>query len=86
MSKEELVGTYLAGRISRRMFVRGLVATGVSVGAALTYAEVLAGAISGPSPRAQQVALYAHYNHYNHYEPGTGVSNSGASRTARFTG
>jgi hypothetical protein len=42
VSKEELVDAYIDGRISRRTFVRRLVATGVSLGAALTYASVLA--------------------------------------------
>lgn len=42
MSREEAVESYTAGRISRRSFIRHLVAAGVSVGAAVTYAEVLA--------------------------------------------
>ena len=42
MSKEELVDAYLDGRLSRRTFIRRLVASGVSLGAALTYAGVLA--------------------------------------------
>lgn len=41
MSREQLVDAYLGGRISRRSFVRGLVSLGVSVGAAMTYAEVM---------------------------------------------
>ena len=42
MSREEAVEAYAAGRISRRSFIRYLVAAGVSVGAAVTYADVLA--------------------------------------------
>jgi hypothetical protein len=42
VSRQELVDEYLAGGVSRRSFVRRLVATGVSMGAALSYAEVLA--------------------------------------------
>jgi hypothetical protein len=41
VSREQLVDAYLGGHISRRTFVRGLVSLGVSVGAALTYAEVM---------------------------------------------
>lgn len=51
MSKEELVSCYIAGRISRRMFVRGLVTTGVSLTAAVAYSDVLAGARGGPMQR-----------------------------------
>jgi hypothetical protein len=49
MSKDELVTLYLAGRLSRRTFIRGLIATGVSMSAAVTYATVLsAGAEADP--------------------------------------
>ncbi len=41
MSRDELVNRYLDGQISRRVFIRKLVASGVSVFAALSYAEVL---------------------------------------------
>lgn len=41
MSQGELVGAYLDGRISRRTLIRRLVAAGVSVGAAVSYAQVL---------------------------------------------
>jgi len=41
MSKEELVQSYVEGRINRRIFIRRLVALGVSVGAAMTYSQVL---------------------------------------------
>jgi hypothetical protein len=42
MSKEELLTAYAEGAISRRNFVRRLVATGVSAGAAVSYAQLLA--------------------------------------------
>ena len=51
MSKDELVNAYLQGRVSRRMFVRGVVATGVSVTAAVAFADVLAGAVTAPPRR-----------------------------------
>jgi hypothetical protein len=41
MSKSEIVTVYLEGGMSRRMFVRRLVAAGVSVGAAVSYAHLL---------------------------------------------
>jgi hypothetical protein len=41
MSKEELVEAYLDGRVDRRTFIRKLVAAGVSMGAAVTYAQAL---------------------------------------------
>jgi hypothetical protein len=60
VSREEAVEAYTAGRISRRTFVRHLVAAGVSVAAALTYAEVLApGRSSGAAPRG--VDVYPEY-------------------------
>jgi hypothetical protein len=41
VSREQLVDAYLRGEISRRVFVHRLVALGVSLGAAVTYAEVM---------------------------------------------
>jgi hypothetical protein len=41
MSRNEIVTAYLEGGMSRRMFVRRLVAAGVSVGAAVSYAHLL---------------------------------------------
>ena len=55
MSKEELVGAYVQGRISRRMFVRGLVMAGVSVTAAVAYSDMLSATTAPPRRvRAQQ--------------------------------
>jgi tripartite motif-containing protein 71 len=51
MSREEAVDLYLQGRIDRRMFVRALVAAGVTVVSATTYAEVLAPERAGAVPR-----------------------------------
>jgi hypothetical protein len=42
MSQNELVEAYLDGRITRRTLVRRLVAAGISVGAAVSYAHLLA--------------------------------------------
>jgi hypothetical protein len=41
MSERELVDAYLDGRISRRTLVRRLVGAGISIGAAVSYAQVL---------------------------------------------
>ena len=42
MSRHELVSAFLDGRISRRTLIRRLVAGGVSTGAAVSYAQMLA--------------------------------------------
>jgi hypothetical protein len=56
MSREELVTAYAAGAISRRVFIRRLVAGGVSLGAAVSYAHLLAperaSAAKAPHPEA----------------------------------
>jgi hypothetical protein len=41
MSTDELVNAYIEGSVSRRTFIRRLVAVGVSVGAAVSYAHLL---------------------------------------------
>jgi plastocyanin len=41
VSREELVERYLDGQLSRRVFIRRLVATGVTTVAALSYASIL---------------------------------------------
>jgi plastocyanin len=41
MSRQELVQQYLDGQLSRRVFIRRLIATGVTTAAALSYASVL---------------------------------------------
>lgn len=58
MSREELVSAYLNGEISRRAFVRRLVASGISVTAAAAYAQM--------NPTLAE-ASHRHHRHYNHY-------------------
>lgn len=41
MSQGELVSAYLEGRISRRTLIRRLVGAGISIGAAVSYSQVL---------------------------------------------
>ena len=60
MSDEELVEAYVEGRITRRMFVRRLVAGGLSVAAAVTYADAL---LDAPAAEAKQVKP-AHLQHH----------------------
>ena len=43
MSDEELVQSYVEGKVGRRAFVRRLVAGGITLGAALAYADALTG-------------------------------------------
>ena len=40
MSKEHLISAYMRGELGRRQFVRGLLAVGVALTAALSYAEL----------------------------------------------
>jgi hypothetical protein len=56
MSRQELVDAYLEGTVNRRAFVRRLVASGVSVGAAAGYAQILApgAAAAERTPRAER--------------------------------
>lgn len=56
MSRQELVDAYLEGGVSRRSFVRRLVASEVSVGAAVSYAQVLAPGAASAAPRAARRA------------------------------
>jgi hypothetical protein len=42
MSRQELVDAFLDGQISRRTLIRRLIAGGVSAGAAISYAQLLA--------------------------------------------
>jgi hypothetical protein len=42
MSRQEIVDAYVGGSLNRRAFVRRLIGTGVSAGAAVGYAQVLA--------------------------------------------
>lgn len=53
MSREELVNAYLEGRVSRRTLIRRLVAGGVSTGAAISYAQMLAPQRAGATATAR---------------------------------
>jgi hypothetical protein len=61
MSREDLVEAYVEGGISRRTFIRRLVAGGVSFGAAVSYAHLLA-------PKAD-AAIGRAGDGQDHYEP-----------------
>lgn len=53
MSNNELVTAYVEGRISRRTLIRRLVAAGVSMGAAVSYAHLLGPERAGAVPIEQ---------------------------------
>jgi hypothetical protein len=55
MSRSELTDAYVSGRISRRSFVRGMVALGASVPVALALADQ-ASAASGASAKLSRTA------------------------------
>jgi hypothetical protein len=64
VSREELTHAYVRGGLSRRRFIKRLVAAGVTAGAAVSYANALA----APPPGTGRVG-----DHYDHYErPGRG--------------
>ena len=52
MSRQELVSAFLEGRISRRTLIRGLIAGGISTGAAVSYAQLLRPEHALAAPRA----------------------------------
>jgi hypothetical protein len=55
MSREELVGDYVKGNLSRRVFIRSLVALGVSAAAAVTYADSLSATTPTKAPSAAAI-------------------------------
>jgi hypothetical protein len=77
VSREELVTSYLDGGMSRRTFIRRLVAAGVSVGAAVSYAHLLA-----PAARA---AAGTDGDLQEHYEPEIRVAIRGGLRRVLTT-
>ena len=50
MSNDELAKAYSEGRISRRVLIRSLMATGVTAGAAIAYAQFLSPTAYGKTP------------------------------------
>ncbi|MFQ5947399.1 MAG: hypothetical protein ACE5KX_00880 [Acidimicrobiia bacterium] len=50
MSTEELVEAYVQGGITRRVFIRRLVLTGVSLSAAIAYSQILGPAALAGGP------------------------------------
>lgn len=61
MSKEQLVEGYVRGDVTRRTFVRRLTATGVSLAAALSYAELLRPATAHAGPGESENDVYDTY-------------------------
>jgi len=93
MSREELVEAYVDGRVGRRVFMKSLVALGVSAAAAVTYADALSAAVA---PTAGAAAIADGYDMYDmgtetgSGSEGDGVASAGAARPVssrpRFTG
>lgn len=98
MPDEELIEHYTQGRIGRRVFVRRLIAGGLSVGAAVAYGNALAPAAAvGPraNARAAESLHRYHHDHVSHHKAPvaavTAVTAPAAPATAvevtaRFTG
>ncbi|HVM11633.1 MAG TPA: hypothetical protein VM638_04035 [Actinomycetota bacterium] len=57
MSRDELVEAYVQGRVTRRVFIRRLVAGGVSLSAAVVYSQLL----GSQAPAAQHEGVYPVY-------------------------
>jgi hypothetical protein len=92
MSDEELIEGYTRGRISRRTFVRRLVASGLSVAAAIAYGNALAARPAAGSPSHTQQHNDHHNDHHNNNGSNIEVAGAGASAPVavvappRFTG
>jgi hypothetical protein len=65
VSRAELVQAYIEGRVPRRVFIRRLVQGGISLAAALAYAQNLS-----PVAFARHGGPHRFYDHYNFYPPG----------------
>ena len=75
MSKYELIDAYIERRISRRVFIQGLTALGVSSGIAASYAVALQ-----PAAAASMCDLYDFYSDFyqtNCTNTGGGTSTGG---------
>ncbi len=65
MSRSELVDAYVSGRMSRRVFIKRLVKTGVTVASAVTFAGVLTPSSAHEDPHHP----HHHYPGHHHYPP-----------------
>lgn len=86
MSRSELVQTYLDGQMGRRVFLRRLVATGVTLATAVTYADLLAAAPAGATAASYYVYVTDDEYRYNPTRgfPGSGVTFGFASTNLYF--
>lgn len=66
MSEDELIEGYIQGRISRRVFVRRLVAGGLSMAAAVAYGNVLGPAAAAAAAPAHRIHPPHHKHHPDH--------------------
>ena len=87
MSREELVGAYVGGNVSRRVFIRGLVGLGVTIGAAVAYADVLA---AQTVPTTSAADIYPEDTTTTTTSSGVGAAEAGAADPVKtdpaFTG
>lgn len=74
MSHEELVAGYVEGRITRRMFVRRMVMGGLSLSAAVGFADVLSpGAATAGERRRDERDDKRREHHRHHRDRGRGA-------------
>ena len=78
MSRSELTDAYVSGRISRRSFVRGMVALGASVPVAMALADKVSAAPGGAARVSRSADVYPDpypwppappKPHHHHYTP-----------------
>jgi len=65
VSDEELVDAFTQGRISRRVFVRRLVAGGLTVSAAMAYSQSLAGGMAAAAGKPRPPKPPPKSRHHN---------------------
>lgn len=69
MSRSELTDAYVSGRISRRSFVRGMVALGASVPVAMALADKVSAAPSGAARMGRSANSDVYPDPYPHPHP-----------------
>ncbi len=79
MSQEELVKAYVDGMISRRIFIRGLVATGLSATAALAYASLVGKNAHGAIPAQSGSGTTGGSGGYGNNQSSAGAGGSGTT-------
>jgi len=95
MSRSELTDAYVSGRISRRSFVRGMVALGASVPVAMALADKVSAAPGGAARISRSSDVYPdpypwppkpHHHHHHHHKPKPAAGGGAAVTTLPATG